>query len=167
LTVSRLTIIAPLEDPVRAIARFVSARRTAWIALVLAAIAVAALFAFLPKGEADAFPPSGLPESSQARQVSELLERFPSADTTVGILVFSRDGEALTEADTTAIAERAEALAADSTAPRAVVPQPSEDGTAALVAVPLDASDATDDLAATADALRTTTSGTIQSTGLR
>jgi DNA-binding MarR family transcriptional regulator len=80
---------------VRSIARFVSARRTAWIALVLAASAVAALFAFLPKGEADAFPPSGLPESSQARQVSELLERFPSADTTVGILVFSRDGAVL------------------------------------------------------------------------
>ncbi|MBD5382972.1 MMPL family transporter [Clavibacter sepedonicus] len=140
----------------RSIARFVSSRRTAWMALVAAAVAVAALFALLPKGEADAFPPSGLPESSQARQVSELLERFPSADTTVGILVFSRDGAALTEADTAAIGQRAEALAADSIAPQAVVPQVSDDGTAALVAVPLDASDATDDVAGTAGALRAT-----------
>ncbi|WP_395389538.1 hypothetical protein [Clavibacter michiganensis] len=41
----------------RSIARFVSARRTAWMALVIAAAAVAALFAFLPKGEADACRP--------------------------------------------------------------------------------------------------------------
>ncbi|MWJ35771.1 MMPL family transporter [Clavibacter michiganensis] len=140
----------------RSIARFVSARRTAWMALVIAAAAVAALFAFLPKAEADAFPPSGLPDSSQAKQVSELLERFPSADTTVGILVFSRDGAALTDADTAAIAQRAEALAAESIAPRAVVPQLSDDGRAALVAVPLDASEAADDVAGTAATLRTT-----------
>ncbi len=142
----------------RSIARFVSARRTAWMALVIAAAAVAALFAFLPKAEADAFPPSGLPESNQARQVGELLERFPSADTTVGILVFSRDGAALTDADTTAIAQRAEALAAESIAPRAVVPQASDDGRAALVAVPLDASAVADDVAGTAATLRTTAS---------
>jgi RND superfamily putative drug exporter len=141
----------------RAIARFVSGRGTAWISLGGAAIAVALLFAFLPQGESGDFPPSGLPDSSQAAQVTALLEEFPSADTTAGLLVFSRtDGGELTEADTAAIETNTSALAEQSIAPQAVVPQFSDDGKAALVAVPLDAQDGTDAIEQTATDLRTT-----------
>ncbi|MFB2580094.1 MMPL family transporter [Herbiconiux sp. P15] len=122
----------------RAIARFVSGRGTAWVALALAVVATALLFALLPQGESDAFPPSGLPDSSEAKQVTDLLEEFPDADTTAAILVYDRGGDTLTEADKTAIAASAATLAERSIAPQAVQPQFSDDGTAALLAVPLD-----------------------------
>src|SRR4051812_27482801 len=116
----------------RAIARFVSgltARGTAWITLGLAVIAIAALFALLPKSAADGYPPSGLPDSSEAAQVSALLADFPSADPTAGILVWSRDDDLLlTDGDKAAITTNAAALAEDSIAPQAVVPQFSDDG---------------------------------------
>lgn len=125
----------------RSIARFVSGKGTAWITLALSVLAIGALFALLPKGESDAYPPSGLPDSSQAAQVTALLEEFPSADSTAGILVYSRDdGGALTDDDTAAVTASATALAELSNAPQAVVPQFSDDGTAALVVVPLAAS---------------------------
>ncbi|SDY72833.1 MMPL family transporter [Herbiconiux ginsengi] len=145
----------------RAIARFVSgltARGTAWITLGLAVVAIAALFALLPKSASDSYPPSGLPDSSDAAHVTALLAEFPSADATAGILVWSRDGGALTEADKAAITANAAALAEQSIAPQAVVPQFSDDGTAALVAVPLDATAAEDDISATATELRATAS---------
>jgi RND superfamily putative drug exporter len=139
---------------VRTLARFVSGRRTAWAVLVATAVAVALLFALLPTREGEAAPPSGVPGSSQSAEVTALLERFPSSDTTVGILVFSRGGDALDASDLAAIDERAAALADLSTTPQAVRPQISDDGTAALVAVPLDADEADADVAATATALR-------------
>jgi len=139
---------------VRTLARFVSGPRAAWAVLAATAVAVALLFAFLPSSEGDAAPPSGVPASSQSAEVTALLERFPSADTTVGILVFSHGGDTLDADDLAAIDERAGALADLSTTPQAVRPQISDDGTAALVAVPLDADEADADVAATATSLR-------------
>ncbi|WP_066039875.1 MMPL family transporter [Herbiconiux solani] len=138
----------------RQIARFVSGRGTAWITLGLAAVAIALLFGLLPKGSSDAFPPSGLPDDSQAAQVSALLEEFPSSDTTAAILVWSRDGEPLTDADRAAVTANAATLAGQSIAPQAVVPQFSDDGKAALVAVPLDAATVESDVEATATSIR-------------
>lgn len=138
----------------RSIARFVSGRGTAWIALGIAAIAIVALFALLPKGSSDAYPPSGLPDSSEAAEVTALLAQFPSADTTVAIVVYDRGGDALTEADRAAIGATAATLAEGSIAPQAVVPQFSDDGTAALVAVPLDAGTVEDDIDAAAGEIR-------------
>ncbi|ROQ39454.1 RND superfamily putative drug exporter [Frondihabitans sp. PhB188] len=116
-------------------------RRSSWLVLGLTAIAVALLFAFLPKPASDSYPPSGLPSSAESAKVSALLAAFPSADTTVGIVVYDRGGDDLTAADRTAIAERATALATLSTTPEAVRPQFSDDGSAALVAVPVSSSD--------------------------
>lgn len=135
----------------RAIVRFISSRVTSWITLAITVVAVGALFATLPSGSDEAFPPSGLPESSEAAQVTALLDEFPSSDGTVGILVYDRGGDALTSADTAAIQASASALAELSTAPRAVVPQSSDDGAAALVVVPLDQPD---DATVLADELR-------------
>ncbi|RUR01484.1 MMPL family transporter [Labedella endophytica] len=136
------------------IARFVSGRITAWVTLALSAATIGLLFAVVPSAEADSFPAAGLPESAESARVAALLDEFPSADSTVGIVVWSRDGNELSDDDVAAITERAADLADISTTPEAVRPQVSDDGAAALVAVPLDASTVEDDVAGTADEIR-------------
>nr|WP_244637718.1 MMPL family transporter [Frigoribacterium sp. CFBP 13707] len=83
-----------------------------------------------------------------------MLDEFPSSDTTVGIVVWSRGGAALSDADVASVSARAEALAALSTTPQAVRPQVSDDGAAALVAVLLAADDVDADLSGVAGELR-------------
>ncbi|MBD8585148.1 MMPL family transporter [Frigoribacterium sp. CFBP 8766] len=144
----------PSEDPVRVLARLVSGHRTAWAVLGGTLVVVALLLALLPSGDDEAFPPSGLPDSSEAAQVTALLDEFPSADATVGILVWSRGGAELSSADLAAVDTAASALAEQSTTPQAVRPQVSDDGSAALVAVPLSAADVEADVSGTATSLR-------------
>jgi RND superfamily putative drug exporter len=139
---------------VRALARLVSGHRTAWAVLGGTLVVVALLLALLPSGDDEAFPPSGLPDSSEAAQVTALLDEFPSADATVGVLVWSRGGAALSTADLAAVDTAASALAERSTTPQAIRPQLSDDGTAALVAVPLSAADVEADVSGTASDLR-------------
>jgi RND superfamily putative drug exporter len=139
---------------VTGIIHFLSGRVTAWITLGLAIVAAGLLFALVPAGDSDAFPSGGLPDSAESARVSDLLDEFPSADGTAAILVWSRDGDALTEEDVAAVGERASALADLSATPEAVRPQTSDDRAAAIVAVPLDASIVDDDLAGTAAELR-------------
>ncbi|WP_209560211.1 MMPL family transporter [Frigoribacterium sp. PvP032] len=138
----------------RALARLVSGHRTAWAVLGGTLVVVALLLALLPSGDDEAFPPSGLPDSSEAAQVTALLDEFPSADATVGILVWSRGGAQLSSADLAAVDTAASALAEQSTTPQAVRPQLSDDGSAALVAVPLSAADVEADVSGTATSLR-------------
>lgn len=138
----------------RALARLVSGHRTAWAVLGATLVVVALLLALLPSGDDEAFPPSGLPDSSEAAQVTALLDEFPSADATVGILVWSRGGAQLSSADLAAVYTAASALAERSTTPQAVRPQVSDDGSAALVAVPLSAADVEADVSGTATSLR-------------
>ena len=138
-----------------AIWRFISGRRTAWIVLVGTIVAVGLLFSLLPKSASNQFPSTGLPTSSQAAQVDAALAKFPSAEQTAAILVWSRGDATLTAADRTAIAERATALGELSTAPRATAPQFSDDSTAALSVVPLGVKAVDSDVAGTADSLRT------------
>nr|WP_123941791.1 MULTISPECIES: MMPL family transporter [unclassified Frondihabitans] len=131
-------------------------RRSSWLVLALTAVAVALLFAFLPKPTSDSFPASGLPDSAESAQVAELLKGFPSADTTVGILVYSHGAATLTAQERAAIADSATALASGSTVPDAVRPQFSDDGTAALVAIPLSSATVEKDVSAAATELRDT-----------
>jgi RND superfamily putative drug exporter len=131
----------------------VRTRRRAWLTVLSALLAVGALFALLPSGGESGFPQSGLPDSAESAEAAALLEEFPSADTTAGVLLWSRPG-GLTDEDRSAIAERAEALALLSTAPEAVRPQFSEDGEAALVAVPLTESSVEADVEGVASELR-------------
>ncbi|TWX40082.1 MMPL family transporter [Frigoribacterium sp. ACAM 257] len=138
----------------RALARLVSGHRTAWAVLGGTLVVVALLLALLPSGDDEAFPPSGLPDSSEAAQVTALLDEFPSADATVGILVWSRGGAELSSADLAAVDTAASALAEQSTTPQAVRPQVSDDGSAALVAVPLSAADVEADVSGSATSLR-------------
>ncbi|TFD48234.1 MMPL family transporter [Cryobacterium sp. Hh11] len=146
-----------------AITRFITGKRTAWAVLLGTLVAVGLLFALLPANESEDFPAAGLPETSQAAQVTELLAEFPSADQTAAIVVWSRDGAALTAADQTAITAAAEQLGAASIAPRAATPQFSDDGQAALSVVPLEAASATADIAKTATDIRSTASTALPS----
>ena len=138
----------------RALARLVSGRRSSWAVLGGTLVVVALLFALLPSDDDDAFPASGLPDTSQSAQVQALLDDFPSADATAGVLVWSRGGAELSADDLASISSRSEALAALSTTPEAVRPQVSDDGAAALVAVPLSAADVDTDLDGVATSLR-------------
>ncbi|GAB2981340.1 MMPL family transporter [Frigoribacterium salinisoli] len=138
----------------RALSRLVSGPRSAWAVLVGTAVAVALLFVALPTADGEAGAPSGVPDSSDSAEVAELLAGFPSADRTVGIVVWSAGGADLTDAQVATVTARAGDLAALSTTPGAVRPQVSDDGTSVLVAVPLDAGAVEDDVAGTASALR-------------
>jgi RND superfamily putative drug exporter len=140
---------------VTAIWRFISGRRTAWIVLVGTIVAVGLLFSLLPKNAGNDFPSTGLPSSSQAAQVDAALAKFPSAEQTAAILVWSRGDSPLTTADRTAITERTTALGELSTAPRATAPQFSKDGTAAISVVPLSTKSVDKDVSGTAASLRT------------
>ena len=134
-----------------ALASFVSGRRTKWVVLVLWIVAVAALsplgqkLADVTNDETASF----LPAEAESTKVQELLkDRFPGGETTLGLLVYKRDG-GLTEADQAKIARDAERVddAIPVTRP-AVVPYSegapqelvSENGDAAytVLTIPLD-----------------------------
>ena len=92
-----------------ALASFVSGRRTKWVVLVLWLVAVAIMSSFGSKladvtsDETASF----LPADAESTQVQELLkERFPGGETTIGLIVYERDG-GLTEADRRRIEEDA------------------------------------------------------------
>ena len=126
----------------------ITARRTSWIVLVGALLAAGAVFGLGSGSEAETSPGVGLPASAESAQVAALQEDLPGADGTSALLVFSRDGDQLTDDDQAAIADVATALAEVSSSeflPPATV---SDDGTAVLLVLPLDE---IDDVAAQAD----------------
>ncbi len=137
-----------------AIQRFITGRRTAWIVLVGTIVAVGLLFSLLPSDDSEEFPISGLPTSSQAAQVDALLAEFLSAEQASAIVVWTRGGTTLTQADLTAITGSAAGLAGQSIAPQATMPRFSDDGKAAISIVPLDADQANADIGQTATDIR-------------
>src|ERR671919_1776582 len=84
-----------------ALASFVTGRRTKWVVI---AVWIAAVFGFSPLASklADVTndeTASFLPEDAESTRVQELLkERFPGGETTIGLLVYRREG-GLTDAD--------------------------------------------------------------------
>ncbi len=134
-----------------ALASFVTGRRTKWVVIALWAVAVVALS---PLGSklADATrdeTASFLPPQAESTKVQELLkERFPGGETSIGLIVYRRDG-GLTAADRARIASDAKKVdAAIPVTQPAVVPFAagappdlvSERGDAAytVITVPLD-----------------------------
>lgn len=122
----------------RRLTTFITARRTSWIVLVLAALAAGAVFALGSGASGDSSPGVGLPESAESAQVAALQDGLPGADGTSALLVFSRDGGTLSDSDVAAVAEAASGLTDLSSDGFVPPPTVSEDKTAALVAVPLD-----------------------------
>lgn len=120
------------------LARTVTTRARAWIALAVALAGLGIVFA-LPHGEQVATDASsGLPASVQSQQVEKLRASLPSADARSALVVWSRtDGGALTEADRESIAGRQGALGGIALGGQVVPAQYSEDGTVGLSVVPL------------------------------
>ena len=134
-----------------ALASFVSGRRTKWVVIALWIVGVIALSPLAAKlGDATRDETASfLPEDAESTQVQELLkDRFPGGETTIGLIVYKREG-GLTEADRAKIVRDARRV--DDAIPvtqRAQVPFTpgappglvSENGEAAytVVTVPLD-----------------------------
>ena len=121
----------------RKLASFITARKTSWIVLVGALLASGAIFAAGSGAGAETSPGVGLPSSAQSAQVAELQKELPGADSSSALLVYSRDGDVLSDADIAAITETTTQLADISLDGFVPPPSISEDGTAALVVVPL------------------------------
>src|SRR5688572_7814361 len=92
-----------------ALASFVSGRRTKWVVILLWIVAVAGLaplgakLADVTSDETASF----LPADADSTRVQELLkERFPGGETTIGLIVYRREG-GLTDADRARIARDA------------------------------------------------------------
>jgi putative drug exporter of the RND superfamily len=134
-----------------ALASFVSGRRTKWVVIVLWIVGVIALSPLASKlGDATRDETASfLPEDAESTRVQELLkDRFPGGETTLGLIVYKREG-GLTEADRAKIASDARRVddAIPVTQPAQVPFSPdappglvSENGEAAytVVTVPLD-----------------------------
>ncbi|MBF0672391.1 MAG: MMPL family transporter [Salinibacterium sp.] len=124
----------------KALRHFITSARTSWIVLVVAALASAALLAFGAKSDGGA-PATGLPESAESAKVAALQEDLPGADESSALIVFTRDGDELTDDDMAAIMERSQELIEFSSSEFLPPATASEDGTAALLPVPLDVID--------------------------
>ncbi|PPF89208.1 hypothetical protein C5B96_01760 [Subtercola sp. Z020] len=135
---------------------FVSGRFTAWIVLALAIVAAGILFATAPASSGAVAPTAGLPASTQSAQVAELEKQLPNADAGFALIVFDRGGDALTDADKTAIQQRADALAPESLSGQLPPAQFSDDGTTALLPLPLPAATDSDAQGERVDSLRET-----------
>jgi len=117
--------------------RFITARKTSWIVLALAALVAGAIFALGNGADGETSPGVGLPDSAESAQVAALQEDLPAADSTAALIVFSRDGAKLTDADIDAVTATTTTLADLSLDGFVPPPTVSDDGTAALVVVPL------------------------------
>jgi RND superfamily putative drug exporter len=122
----------------QALTRFITAKKTSWIVLVVAFLVAGAVFALGSGAEDETAPGVGLPDSAESAQVAALQEELPGADSTSALLVFSRDGDELTNADLEAVTAAAANLAELSLDGFVPPPSVSDDGTTALVVVPLE-----------------------------
>ena len=138
----------------RRLTDFLTARATSWIVLVIAFAAAAAIFALGSGSDSETGPGAGLPSTSESVRVSAAQENLPSADTTSALLVYNRDGDELTDADLTAIADASASLAELSSEGFVPPPTVSDDGTTAIVVVPLEVEGEIDVQTARADELR-------------
>lgn len=109
-----------------------ASRRGSWVSIVLALLAVVAVFGMLSGATA----PSGndaAPPTSESAEVTKLLAQFDDGSKQTVLLVSSRDdGSALTEADLAALGELSPLLDAE-TGYLASQPFSSEDGLAAVM----------------------------------
>ncbi|GAA1764709.1 MMPL family transporter [Agromyces humatus] len=119
--------------------RFLTSAKTSWVALVLAALAVAALFTLGSGNASETAPSVGLPASAESEQVAELLDELPSANATSAALVFAADAGKLSAQHLEQLEAKTFGDLADF-APDGFIPpvQVSDDGMVALMVVPLE-----------------------------
>ncbi|MGL5864690.1 MAG: MMPL family transporter [Dermatophilaceae bacterium] len=112
-----------------------------WVAGLLAfsaLLAAVALISVAGQAKQPAAGPASLPAGTDSRAAAELLDRLPEAEGSSAVVLFSRDGQRLSDDDLALVRERALALPGATGQPPAV----SADGTAAVVVVPVDGSSA-------------------------
>lgn len=127
---------------------FITAKKTSWIVLLVALAASAAIFSIGSGSSGETSPGVGLPDSAESARVAAAQQKLPAADSTSALLVFSRDGDKLSDADLAAVTAASTSLADESLDGFVPPPTVSDDGTAALVVVPLEN---LDDVSAQAD----------------
>ncbi|GAA1427110.1 MMPL family transporter [Microlunatus lacustris] len=108
-----------------------------WAVLVLAVVASGLAISLSPGLKVSDDPTAGLPASAQSTEVAQLQQQLPSGALNPALVVYSRPGGTLTEADVAAVARQGEQLGELALGGRVSPPQVSPDGTAALVAIPL------------------------------
>lgn len=113
-----------------------TSRRGAWISIVIALLAVVALFGLFGRSDA----PAGndvAPPASESAQVDEALQQFPNNDQQSVLIVANRgDGAALTDADLTSLTELIPTIDAE-TGLDASRPFASDDGETAVIQTPI------------------------------
>jgi RND superfamily putative drug exporter len=80
----------------KAIASFITGRKSSWVTLLVGLIFVILAFGPLAAPKSDASPTDGLPENNETVLVNKALEGLPGTDGTVAVVVYSSDSE-LTE----------------------------------------------------------------------
>jgi RND superfamily putative drug exporter len=149
---------------VRALATFVSGRRSRWLVLLAWIVVVAALGPLAGKFESaqENDPASFLPGDAESVLVLEADEGFADGDPTIATVVF-RNAGGLTAEDRAAVdAVVAEIAASDAAGLGDPAPPiPSEDGKALLVNVPIDANDDIEVLVDGVDEIRATLDGAL------
>jgi RND superfamily putative drug exporter len=121
---------------VKSIAATVGGHRSAWVVLFACLIALGLALAFVPRPSATS--QANPATAGDSAHVAQWLAHIPSADTTNGIVVWTRtDDQALTSAQQTAVRARGAAVAALSPEPKVAWTQFSPDRTVILVLVPM------------------------------
>lgn len=126
----------------RRIADGITGRVSAWIVLAFTVIAGVSLLALGSGGSGETLPSVGLPDTAESVRAAALADELPGADGTAAIFVYTRSvddrpGPELDDADLTAIADSAAALAEFADGGFVPPPTVSDDGSAAIVTVPL------------------------------
>ncbi len=134
--------------------RLVAGRRSKWVVVLLALLVSGAALAFGGSPTVSGAPTAALPSGADSTQVTTLQERLPSADVDPALIVYSRPGGTLTDADVAAITARADAVTA--AFPDAPVSPPvvADDRAAALVSVAFPAGLPSAELSSTVGQLR-------------
>ncbi len=131
--------------------RFITARASAWIVLVLTVLVAGGLFAFGSGASGTQTPESGLPDAAESAQAAAIADDLDDGESSTALLVYERDGGELDQADLAAIQQTLPDLGEFG---QAVPPQLAEDGSSALVVLVLDAEPDVDLQAERADGIR-------------
>lgn len=143
----------PLRRPGAWITGLLTGRRSAWLTLLVAALASGAVIGLGGEAHTDDDPTSALPSTVESVRVAELARQLPGGAQNPALVVYARGGQPLTPADEQAIAADAAAAAEIANGP-AAPPVYAPDRTAALLAVPLAADLPISELSDVVDRLR-------------
>jgi len=136
--------------------RTLTGRVSAWLVLLVAVVGAGLLIGVGGEAEGTNDPTAGLPSGAESARVAELQRQLPSGRLNPALVVYARDGAALTDADKQVIAADSATFAGLAVGGAVAPPIVSPDGGAALVAVPLPASASVQEITDTIKQLRAT-----------